>query len=318
MYRLVRTAFIHSSGLIAIVVTLAAIGNLLLLCQPVQRFSPALLAWWTGLCAVSVCNIWLWRRSAEAVAWRKGLVDPEIFVLQRRQLLLAAVYVLGCAFRALLPRADVQRLGLFDTWVSSVLVGRSVATVAELCFAVQWALFLHHFAKQADCRFGIVIARLFVPLIFVAEICSWYGVLTTDYFGNTIEESIWAVAGALLVVGLLLLWRRTPSSVRPAVSVAILLGTAYVAYLCAVDVPMYAGRWLADEANGREYLTLSQGLWDAGSRWNVSHAWEEWYPEISWMTLYFSLGVWCSIGLIHVPRGISSEPRPGVAIPAAV
>jgi len=53
-------------------------------------------------------------------------------------LLLCAAYVFGCAFRSFLPRADVQRICLFDTWLSSVVVGRTVATVAEICFAVQW------------------------------------------------------------------------------------------------------------------------------------------------------------------------------------
>src|SRR5262249_35552750 len=48
-------------------------------------------------------------------------------------LLLCAAYVFGCAFRSFLPRADVQRICLFDTWLSSVTIGRSVATVAEVC-----------------------------------------------------------------------------------------------------------------------------------------------------------------------------------------
>ena len=58
-------------------------------------------------------------------------------------LFLCAAYVFGCAFRSFLPRADVQRICLFDTWLSSVMVGRSVATVAEVCFAAQWAIVLH-------------------------------------------------------------------------------------------------------------------------------------------------------------------------------
>ena len=45
-------------------------------------------------------------------------------------LLLSAAYVFGCAFRSVLPRADVQRICLFDAWLSSVFVGRTVATVA--------------------------------------------------------------------------------------------------------------------------------------------------------------------------------------------
>ncbi len=90
--------------------------------------------------------------SAAALARRKANVDPAVYSFQRWQLLLSAVYVLGCAFRAIVPRADVQRIGLFDSWVSSVLVGRSVATVAELCFIAQWALLLHKISSDADCR----------------------------------------------------------------------------------------------------------------------------------------------------------------------
>ena len=58
-------------------------------------------------------------------------------------LFLSAAYVFGCAFRSVLPRGDVQRICLFDTWLSQPsLVGRSVATVAEICFIIQWALVL--------------------------------------------------------------------------------------------------------------------------------------------------------------------------------
>src|SRR5262245_28916730 len=45
-------------------------------------------------------------------------------------LVFCAAYVFGCAFRSFLPRADVQRICLVDHWLSSVVVGRSVATVA--------------------------------------------------------------------------------------------------------------------------------------------------------------------------------------------
>jgi len=46
-------------------------------------------------------------------------------------LLLCAAYVFGCAFRSFLPRAEV--ICLFDTWLSSVALGRTVATAAEIC-----------------------------------------------------------------------------------------------------------------------------------------------------------------------------------------
>jgi hypothetical protein len=33
----------------------------------------------------------------------------------------------------------------------------------------------------------------------------------------------------------------------------------------------------------------------------VSYRWEDWKSEIPWMTLYFSVAVWISIALVHVP-----------------
>jgi hypothetical protein len=274
-----------------------------LLCyQPIEGMSPGVLVWWSALCAVSILNIWAWRLSAVALARQKAETDLVTFEWQRWQLFLCAAYVFGCAFRCLLPRADVQRIGLFDTWVSSVLVGRSVATVAELCFAAQWGLWLRHIARTVRSPIVIALSWLLVPMIAVAEICSWYAVLTTAYVGNMIEESIWAGAGFMLVIGCLAVWPRCHSAVRTYLAVIVACGLAYVVFMCAVDVPMYSGRWLADEAHGRAYLSLGQGLWDAGSRLTITNAWEEWRAEIPWMSLYFSAGVWSSITLVHLSR----------------
>ena len=61
-------------------------------------------------------------------------------------------------------------------------------------------------------------------------------------------------------------------------------------------------RWVADEAQGRVYLSVLQGAIDASSRWTVTHSWEVWKTEVTWMSLYFSLAVWLSIALVHLPR----------------
>jgi hypothetical protein len=307
MYRSARTILPPNFRILLVgAAVFVLLWCLLLRSHPTDKMSTGVLVWWSALCAVSVFNICAWRLSAAALTRRKA-ADPVACAFRRRQLLLSAMFVLGCAFRSILPRADVQRIGLFDSWVSSVIVGRSVATVAELCFVAQWALSLNSLARDAQFRFGVVVSWLLVPLIAVAEVCSWYGVLTTCYLGNAIEETIWTFTASLVIVSLLTLWPRSKAVHRPYLAAAILLGVGYVTFMSTVDVPMYASRWLADEASGREYLSLSQGLWDVGSRWTVTHSWEEWRTEIPWMSFYFSVGVWFSIALVHAPRFEANE-----------
>jgi hypothetical protein len=109
--------------------------------------------WWDFLLLVSVVNVaallWLCARYRAGRDDKPAAKSAAIWL--EPLLLLCAVYVLGCVFRSILPRADVQRIVLFDTWLSSVMVGRSVATVAELCFAAQWAIVLYTPLNMRNC-----------------------------------------------------------------------------------------------------------------------------------------------------------------------
>jgi hypothetical protein len=240
--------------------------------------------------------------------------------MRRLQLILSAGYVAGCAYRSVWPVFDVQRLCLFDHWTSSVLVGRSVATVAELCFAVQWALMLRTASQAGGSRLGRAAAASIVPMIVVAEICSWYSVLSTSNIGHVVEESLWGASAALFVAGLISLWPRCDRDMRPLMTLWAAAGVAYVGYMFMVDVPMYWSRWLADEAVGRHYLSLADGLADVSSHWVVSRRWSDWQSEVTWMTLYFSVAVWFSVALIHVSvpmhRSTSRRVQQPIACPA--
>jgi hypothetical protein len=190
---------------------------------------------------------------------------------------------------------------MFDTWLSSVVVGRTVATFAELCFALQWALMLGEISRASGSGVGRVTAKVVVPLIAIAETCSWYSVLTTSNIGHVAEESIWGISAALMVMSLVAIWPRCSAALRPLLAAWCAAGIAYVAFMFLVDVPMYWSRWVADEAVGRHYLSIAQGLLDVSGRWVVSHRWEDWRSEVAWMSLYFSVAVWLSIALIHAP-----------------
>jgi hypothetical protein len=246
------------------------------------------------LTLVSTANIALWillyRRLHEPNGIA-GTFGVEVM------LFLCAAYVFGCAFRSLLPRADVQRICLFDTWLSSVMIGRSVATVAEVCFALQWAIALHQLGAMTGADTTLNAAWVIVPLILIAECFSWHAVLTKKYFCNAIENSIWALAFFLVAVGLCRLLPEFDGAVRVALVVAIIGIAGYLAFLATIDIPMYLTRWRAEVANGSRPLRPLEGLRDASFRWVVTHDIAEWKDEIAWMSLYFSAAVWASLAL---------------------
>ena len=267
------------------------------------------LAWWWGLlCLVSGANIAVW------LLLRRYLEEPQTATLGGASdvsvmLLLSAAYVSGCAFRSFLPRADVQRICLFDTWLSSVTLGRSVATVAEICFAAQWVIILRQLGLITGAGVTLSAAWLILPLILIAELFSWHAVLTKNYLGNAIENSIWAVTFAMVGVGLCRLLPEFDGSAGVILVIAIIGIVGYLIFLAVVDIPMYLTRWQAASSASIRPLRPLEGLWDATVRRVVTHDIAEWRDEICWMSLYFSAAVWASLALCvccsladHLPR----------------
>jgi hypothetical protein len=264
--------------------------------------------WWLFLCGVGTLNVAAWALSVRLLARRRTSLHPEVYQTRRLLMLLSAVYVFGCAYRCFFLVYDVPRICLFDTWFSSVLVGRTVATLAELSFVAQWALMLRESSRVTGSMVGKVVALALVPLIAIAETCSWYSVLTTSNIGHVAEETLWGLSVALLLASVIVVLPRSSPARRPALLAWCLAGLVYVGFMFSVDVPMYWARWLADEAAGRHYLTLAQGLIDISQHRVVSHAWADWKNEVAWMSLYFSVAVWISISFIHAPASPARLP----------
>jgi len=262
--------------------------------------SPGIAAWMWFLVAITLLNVAVWLRAAVSLQRERALQGPERRDYRRRQLVLSGLFVAGCAFRSIFPRADVQRICLYDNWLSVVLIGRAVATVAELAFMTQWALLLGESAGAGPRDVARIVSRVLVPIIAVAEICSWYAVLSTNYLGNAIEQSLWTFASALVLVALL---ARERGARQRFVGIAAALIGAYIVFMSMVDVPMYLRRWRADEQSKRPYLSFVEGVRDAGLHRVVTRDWAPWREEVPWMSLYFSTGVWVSLWLIRAAPG---------------
>jgi hypothetical protein len=264
--------------------------------------------WWRVISAIGVVNIVAWLLVAIGFGRDSAPTDPALRREHRWQIFLSALFVFGCAFRSFLPRAEGQRICLYDSWWSSAILSRAVATVAELALVAQWTIFLGRWTREVGSKIGYAISRLLLPLIAFAEICSWYTTLTTNFRGSVIEESTWAVTSTLMTVTLIGLWAQRREVRRPFIAAAIILNAAYIMFMWSVDVPMYISRVRADDAAGKTFLTVREGVADAATRRVVTRRWEDWRDEMPWMTLYFSAGVWISISLIRAPR-FQPEPR---------
>ena len=249
--------------------------------------------WWQLFCAVSVGNIVFWSLAARGLLW-------ETNGYRSQQLVLSGLFVGACAFRSFLPRVDLERMCLWDSPLSSVIVGRTVATLAELCFAWQCALLLFKLSAQTGSLVIGTIGLTVLPIIIVAELACWFAVATLNNIGHAVEEMLWSIMVSLVAIGLVTYWRHmggTPPMWVP-IGLSACAGTA--ALIIVVDIPLYIKRWRIAKRAGLRYLRVAEGLKDAVVRRRVTQTSDDWREELLWMSLYFSAGVWVSLGVIFV------------------
>jgi len=258
--------------------------------------------WWGGMSVVAVFNIVLLIISRKMLLKKMPNMSQMVQHVRTWQLLLAATYTVGCAFRSILPRGDVRRIVLVDHWISAVAIGRSVATVAELAFVAQWAFLLHEIGKGTKDNSVLSISKMIVPMIFIAECFSWYACTTGNFFGTTIEESLWAFAASLTMIGFIRGRKHYQGVQKNFLTAGIVAAFGYVVYMVTVDVPAYIRNWMADEANEKVYATLLEGFHQVATVWRQTYAEADWQYEFVWMSLYFSVAVWISIYIVNGPE----------------
>ena len=263
--------------------------------------SRELLIWWLALSLVAVFNMYAWTLSARHLAV-SGAKSPGDDANRQLMLWLSAAYVFGCAFRSLLPMIEVPRICLYDVWISRVAVTRTIATVAELCFAAQWALLLREAGAETGSKFASLISRLLVPIVIVAELFCWSAVLTANYLAHALENAHWALAGALVTAALINLWPRVENTAKRILVAAIASAVGYVMFMVVHDVPMYIARWQAAVASGHQGRPWLEGLQLSVEHCIVQHDWLAWREDAVWLSLYFTVAVWISIALVHAPR----------------
>lgn len=258
--------------------------------------------WWVSLVLASIVNICLWFYLRFFKFQGVSILSILSFRRNPKSIIwFSFFYVFVCAFRSFLPRADVQRIVLFETWFSTVLVGRTLATVAELAFIAQWSIVLLLFSRATRLSWPQTVAFVILPLIFIAECFSWYAVISTHYLGNVVEESLWGITYIGIGTALIQIWFKLKGPMRLAAGFAVVGSFLYVAFMFLIDVPMYYGRLVEDIENQKQLLGFWQGLRDLNTRIVLTHSIQDWKNEIPWKTLYFTFAVLVSLALCILP-----------------
>lgn len=248
--------------------------------------------WWKFLCITAVINILVWLTAI----WLHS--DMQSFSYS--QPILSGIYVMVCAFRSFYPRIDLERYCLFDTPLSSIALGRTCATIAEICFSIQCALLIYDLGVLLNSPVITTIAYTIVPIIVLAQVFCWYAALTLNHIWHGIEESAWVIM-VLLAAGCFLTGFTLLDGVyKILMSIGLIscLGSAYI--MLFIDIPMYFSRQENNSKSGIKYLTIKDGIQDALSRRVQTSDWEVWKKEAVWITSYFTFGVWLSIGMVFI------------------
>lgn len=253
---------------------------------------PKLAVWLGSLGALAALNIGLWIAIARDASPHTPYAAAQLW--------LSGVYVAVCGFRSFFPRVDLERVCVWDTWLSAILLGRIVATIAEVCFALQCALFVQRLSQMLGIPALHAAADAFLPLVIVAELACWYAVLSLNHIGHAVEESLWAIMMLILSVA------TGKAALAAQGSLKLMLTAGFIIYgtgallTILFDVRMYLSRWRANA--GAPQLTLVTGLRDSRHRRHATSAWGTWRAEVPWMTLYFSVGVWTSLAMVLLER----------------
>ncbi len=258
--------------------------------------------WWGSMSAIALFNLVMLLLTRKKLLKHLPNMSQMVRQVRKYQLLLASIYTVGCGFRSVFPRGDVRRIVLVDHWISAIAIGRSVATIAELAFVAQWAFILHEVGTGSKNVGVLSISKMIVPMIIIAECFSWYACTTGNFFGTIIEESLWAAAASLTMLGFIRGRKHYNGSQRNFLTTGIIVAFGYVMYMVTVDVPAYIKNWIADEANGKIYATLSEGFHQVATVWKHTYAHEDWRYEFVWMSLYFSVAVWASLLIVNMPE----------------
>lgn len=275
-----------------------------------------ILIWWLILSFVSILNIIC---ISGFIAFLKNKNNKLIYLL-----IFSFIYTIVCAIRAIWPRKDVEQTCLFDSKISTILIGRILATIAEISYII---LILMVFTiitndvnkiKKNKRNYIFILIKLVLLLIIIAQVFCWFGLITKYYMWNAFEESLWTISAFILLIISFIHYKslqiknknKKVKSILSFCKVFIIISIMYIIFMCFIDVPMYYNRWkdsynrnvnwndfINDLKKYNKNLTIER-FYNLNKCKKISRDIAEWKMEIPWLTGYFTFGVWSTYIII--------------------
>ena len=225
------------------------------------------------------------------------LLFSQLFILDFNNSYANAFFV-NCIIRGAFPRVDITRICFLDGIFSSVIVGRTLATVGEIGLVYCVRDYLHknlilcrkinRYSFWTSCSLLVIslINYLSIGLVCIAEVFSWLAVIHKNNKFHVTEELIWFYMG-LFTFTLVLFFQHNIQSenFRKYNGKIVNYSFLYCIYMLLVDIPMYYNRWKLQEPP-TDLVTGFGELWDCKK---VSHNLNDFGLTLVYAWLYFGI-----------------------------
>ena len=235
--------------------------------------------------------------------------------LDNKLAILVFIYTYICAIRAIWPRVEGPNICLSNEFISLPIIGRTLATFAEVCFAVLFVMVTNklilnssknNFLKNYNFLLYSWNGSL-VYLIVLAQIFCWIGIITTNPKYNVYEESIWTFFGISKIIIYFLIYYHLgykQKNLKYTIPIILICLLVFIFFMIKVDVPMYMKR--ANEHKENKNLSFLQGIINICKCSKITCFYNDWKEDIPWLSAYFTFAVWFAFGLFLFQKKIKN------------
>ena len=257
--------------------------------------SKVVIYWWLFLSIISIINISF---------ITNYLVTNKLNSYQKNITILALIYTFICGLRSFYPKNDLMQNCLFNSFLSTPIFGRTIATIAEMTLIYFFVLIFRQILNDFNFEKLVFFNNNLNYLIFIiaiAQIFCWIGCITKNSLYNSIEESLWLVTFCILLFCAICIKNDLPNNgkgemTKRMLSILIPSFIIYILFLFFIDIPMYYKNWKVskDKISSDNFYNNMINFSKCNT---INWSYDLWKEEIPWQTGYFTLAVWSTIYL---------------------